>query len=86
MTSRSMPSRRSALVTAILVGLLAGIGYPLVDVAIACRAPISEACVWGKAYLLLTLALSVVIVGGTVAGLVYAGLMWLRRKSDHDAG
>lgn len=74
-----MSSRRSALLTAVLVGLLAGIGYPFVDLAIACRAPVSEACVWGKAYFPLTLGLSVVIVGGAVAVLLYAGLSWHRR-------
>ena len=62
-----MASRRSALIIAVLVGLLAGVGYPFVDIAIACRVPTSEACVWGKAYFPLTLVLSVVIVGGTVA-------------------
>lgn len=81
-----MASRRSALIIAVLVGLLAGVGYPFVDIAIACRVPTSEACVWGKAYFQLTLVLSVVIVGGTVTGLVYAGLMWRRRRqSNNDA-
>jgi len=81
-----MASRRSALIIAVLVGLLAGVGYPFVDIAIACRVPTSEACVWGKAYFPLTLVLSVVIVGGTVATLVYAGLMWRRRRqSNNDA-
>ena len=81
-----MASRRSALIIAVLVGLLAGVGYPFVDIAIACRVPTSEACVWGKSYFPLTLGLSVVIVGGTVAALVYAGLMWWRRRqSNNDA-
>ena len=81
-----MASRRSALIIAVLVGMLAGVGYPFVDIAIACRVPTSEACVWGKSYFPLTLGLSVVIVGGTVAALVYAGLMWRRRRqSNNDA-
>jgi hypothetical protein len=63
---------------AVLVGAATGIGYPFVDVALACRVPISEACVWGKAYLPLTLAISVVVVGGVVAALVYAVLAWRR--------
>ena len=79
-----MFSRHSALITTVLVGLLAGVGYPFVDIAIACRVPTSEACVWGKAYFPLTLSLSVVIVGGTVAGLVYAGLMWRRRRQSNN--
>ena len=72
--------RRSAFITAVIVGLLAALGYPFVDLAIACRAPTSEACVWGKAYLPLTLAISVVIVGGTVTALAYTGLVWRRRR------
>ena len=81
-----MSNRRSALITAVVVGLLAAVGYPFVDLAIACRAPTSEACVWGKAYFPLTLALSVVIVGGTVTAVVYAGVIWRRRRrSSGDA-
>lgn len=72
---------RPALI-AVLAGLVAGIGYPLVDIALACRAATSEACVWGKAYFPLTLSLSVVIVGGGVAGLVYAVMRRRRRKSN----
>lgn len=79
-----MPSRRSVLLTALAAGLIAGVGYPLVDVALACRAPVSEACVWGKAYLPLTLGLSVVIVGGSVTGLLYAVLMWRRGRQSRD--
>lgn len=73
-------SRRASLLIALSAGLLAGIAYPFVDLALACRVPDSEACVWGKAYLPLTLGLSVVIVGGAVAGLVYAALAWQRRR------
>lgn len=48
------------------------------DVSLACRVPSSEACVWGKAYFPLTLSVSVVLVGGVVAGLFYAVLLWRR--------
>jgi hypothetical protein len=72
--------------TALATGLIVGIGYPFVDLTLACRTPDSEACVWGKAYLPLTLGLSVVLLGGIVTGLVYAALMWqCRRGSDDDA-
>jgi len=58
-----------------------------VDVALACRVPISEACVWGKAYFPLTLTVSVVVLGGVVTGLVYAVLVWRRgRQAGNDAG
>ena len=75
-----MPRRRPFL-TALAAGLIAGIGYPIVDVILACRAPISEACVWGKAYFPLTLGVSVVLVGGLVTGVFYALL--LRRRESH---
>ena len=75
-----MPSRRPFL-TALAAGLSAGIGYPVVDVMLACRAPISEACVWGKAYFPLSLGVSVVLVGGLVTGVLYALL--LRRGKSH---
>lgn len=77
-----MFSRRTRLLTALAAGTLIGLGYPLVDLELACRDPVAEACVWGKAYLALTLGLSGVVVGGTVAGGVYAGLsVWGCRRS-----
>ena len=77
-------SRRSSLLTALALGLLTGIAYPLIDLALACRTSTSEACVWGKAYLPLTLGVSLVLVGGIVAGLAYALLMWKRHPRSND--
>ena len=77
-----MPSRRSSLLMAVAVGLIAGIVYPVADVALACRVPSSEACVWGKAYFPLTLGASVLLVGGAVAASLYAVLAWRRRRHD----
>ena len=79
-----MLSRRFPFLTALCVGLTVGAGYPFVDVGLACRAPTSEACVWGKAYLPLTLSVSVVVLGGAVTGLLYAVLMWRRRRLSLD--
>ena len=79
-----MLSRRFSFLAALCVGLIAGVGYPFVDVALACRVPISEVCVWGKAYLPLTLSVSVVILGGSVTGLLYAVLIWWRRRQSRD--
>jgi len=80
-----MLSRRAPLLIALLVGAAIGVGYPFVDVALACRIPISEACVWGKAYFPLTLTVSVVVLGGVVTGLVYAVLVWRRgRQSERE--
>lgn len=81
-----MLSRRAALLIALFFGAVIGIGYPFLDVALACRVPDSEACVWGKAYFPLTLTISVVVLGGVAAGLVYAVLIWRRsRKPGNDA-
>lgn len=79
-----MLSRRTVFLTALATGLIVGIGYPFVDLTLACRAPDSEACVWGKAYLPFTVGLSVVLLGGIVTGLVYAALMWQRRRGSND--
>ena len=76
-----MPSRRAALLIVVSVGLMVGLGYPVVDVALACRTPTSEACVWAKAYFPLTLGASLVLLGGSAAGLVYAILTWWRRPA-----
>ena len=79
-----MLSRRSLFLAALFVGLVVGVGYPFVDVALACRVPISEACVWGKAYLPLTLGVSVLVLGGVVTALLYAVLVWRRRGQSRD--
>jgi hypothetical protein len=81
-----MLSRHFPFLTALCVGLIVGVGYPFVDVALACRVPISEACVWGKAYLPLTLSVSVVVLGGAVTGLLYAVLIRRRRHPSGDDG
>ena len=65
---------------ALAVGLIAGTAYPLIDLALACRAPTSEACVWGKAYLPLTLDVSLVMVGGIVTLVTYLLLVRKRQR------
>jgi hypothetical protein len=81
-----MLSRRFPFLTALCVGLIVGIGYPFVDVGLACRVPTSEACIWGKAYFPLTLSVSVLVLGGPVTGLLYALLIWWHgRQSPDDA-
>ena len=77
-------SRRSSILIALAIGLLAGLVYPLIDLGLACHRPISEACVWGKAYLPLTLGVSVVLLGGVVTALVYGALAWRRRRQSGD--
>ena len=75
-----MINRRARVVAAAVSGIAVGILYPIVDLAIACRVPTAEGCVWGKAYLPLTFGLSIVVLGGAVAAVVYAVLSWRSRK------
>jgi hypothetical protein len=77
-------SRRAPFLIALSVGLVAGIGYPFVDLLLACRRPVSEACVWGKAYFPLTLGASVLILGGGVTGLLYGALVWRHGRQSSD--
>jgi hypothetical protein len=77
-----MRNRRARLLVAALAGAAVGMGYPYLDVALKCRAPASEACVWGKAYFSLTLTVSIVVLGSLAAGLTYALLTWYGRRKD----
>lgn len=80
-----MLSHRTQLPTALAAGALISLGWPLVDLVLTCRDPVSEACVWGKAYIVLTLSLSGIFVGGAVAAGVYAGVSfrgWRRPRSS----
>jgi hypothetical protein len=79
-----MSARRSTLLLSLCIGLATAIAYPYVDLALACRAPASEACVWGKAYFRLTMGVSIVVIGGAVSALVYGLLMWRRRRVSRD--
>lgn len=76
-----MTARTKALISAIIIGVVAGAAYPLVDVALSCRVPESEACVWGKAYLPLTLGISIPVIGGVVAAAAYALWAWRSTRS-----
>lgn len=79
-----MLSLRSPFLTALSAGLIAGVGYPIVDLALACRAPTSEACVWGKALFPLTLGVSAVVLGGVATAVLYAVLVRRRRRRPRD--
>jgi hypothetical protein len=72
-------ARTKALLTALILGAVVGTAYPFIDLALACRAPQSEACVWGKAYLPLSLGISIPLIGGVVAGVAYAFMTWRNR-------
>jgi hypothetical protein len=83
---RALLSPLASLLIALAAGAAIGAAYPYIEIALACRAPASEACVWGKAYFSLTLTVSLVLLGPLAAGVVYALLVWLRRRPRSDAG
>ena len=64
-----MGSKRKAFVS-VLILVLVGAGVPLLELWIKCREPVSEACVWAKAYLPLSLGV------GAVIGIVAAVATW----------
>ena len=74
-------SSRARAVVALAVGAVAGVAWPLLDVAMSCRVPASEACVWGKAYLPLTLGISIPVVGAVVAWVAHRVLS---ARSGHE--
>jgi hypothetical protein len=74
-------SRNRVLFTAITLGAVVGAAYPIIDLALACRVPESEACVWGKAFLALSLGISIPLVGGVVAVVAYAFMTWRNGKT-----
>ena len=67
--SFGMDSKRRAL-AGILVFLLVGAGVPFLELWLKCRQPMSEACVWAKAYLPLSLGI------GAVLGILAAVVAW----------
>jgi hypothetical protein len=75
-----MSSQRSSLLVAIGNGLIVGVTYPFVDLGLTCRVTVTDACVWGKAFLPLTLGASILLLGGMVTGLLYALLVWRGRS------
>ena len=59
-----------------LVALAVGLAAPHVELWVKCRAPSSEACVWGRSFLPLTVPVYLVVVGG----LTYAVLALVARR------
>jgi len=73
--------RAKQVVSAVIIGVVVGAASPFIDVALSCRAPESEACVWGKAYLPLSLSISIPLIGSVVAVLAYALMAWRTRRA-----
>ena len=67
-----------------IVGLIAGVAYPFVDILVRCHAPTSEACVWGKAYFMLTVAVSVPLIGAVAAAVAYTCIGWFTRRDTSE--
>jgi hypothetical protein len=79
-------ARRIAALVALAAGLFVAAGVPLGERWHACRAPGSEACVWSKALLPVSLAAGVVL-GAIVAAISFAAVrLWQRRRPRPDAG
>lgn len=62
---------------ATLAALIVGVGLPYLEVAVACQRPISEGCVWGRAYFPLNVA-ATLLIGGVPA---FLAVLWLTRRS-----
>lgn len=78
MPTLSVHSRAVRLVVAALVGVLAALAVSYGNLWLRCREPASEACVWSKAYLPVSLGLTFVILGMPV---FVVTLMLLRRHA-----
>ena len=57
------------------IALAVGLAAPHAELWVKCRAPSSEACVWGRAFLPVTIPVYLVVVGG----LTYAVLALVAR-------
>jgi hypothetical protein len=74
-------SRRSSVLIAVVLGPLLGAGLPFIDLALDCRRPHSEACVWGKSLLPVSITVSTVVFGTLFAVALYFALEWRRRRA-----
>jgi len=77
---------RTRAIASAIVGLIAGIAYPFLDIFLRCRSPASEPCVWGKAYFLLTVAVAVPLIGAVAAAAAYIGIGWFTRRDEEKVG
>ncbi len=80
MTARIPMSRRTSALIALVAGPAIGAACPYIQVTIECRAEHSEACVWGKALLPVSTAISTVVIGAIVGVILFALLEWRRRS------
>ena len=78
-----MWTTRTSAIVALITGPLIGAAVPFVQLAFECRAPHSEACVWGKSLLPLGVVISGVVVGGILAVALFFLLEWRRRAREN---
>jgi len=78
-----MSKRKSALV-ALIAGPIVGALVPFIQVEIECRRPVSEACVWGKALLPVSVTVSIVFIGALAALAIFFMLEWRRRRGEKE--
>ena len=78
----SKSSRRTSAIVALVVGPGIGAACPFIQLALECRAPHSEACVWGKALLPVSVTVSTVVIGALVAIGIFAVLERRRRAKE----
>ncbi|MFN2566646.1 MAG: hypothetical protein ABR499_16740 [Gemmatimonadaceae bacterium] len=74
----SIQSRAVRLLLAALAGVVAMLSVPLGNLWLKCQQPTSEACVWSKAYLPVSLGLTFVTLGVPV---FVVALVLLRRAA-----
>lgn len=75
-----MRPRTTAILTALAVGSTIAFGVPLGELWLACRAPMSEACVWDKALLPASLSVGAGL-GALIGGVVFFALRaWQERQ------
>ena len=77
-------TRRGNAILALALGFPAGAALPFVQVYLECRAAASEACVWGKALLPVTVSISAVFVGAFIALAIFGVLESRRRPVDEE--
>ena len=73
-------TRRANAVIALVAGFAIGVALPFIQVYLACGTPESEACVWGKSLLPLTVSISAVLFGAIIALAIF-GVLESRRPA-----
>ncbi len=70
----------------LLLSVAIGISIPLIQVWLACRDPMSEPCVWGKAFLRLSVPVHAVVVGGILFGVFTIVGIARDKRRDRERG